>query len=446
MSATPSHEKLFAELAELIAIPSISADPEHASDLARAAEWVAERIRRAGGTVEIEQRNGRPLVIGEVPASGGGAAPTVLVYAHLDVQPADPLELWDTDPWLLTERDGLLVARGVADDKAHLFMLLKATELLAAASELPVNVRFAIDAEEEIGGHSVIEWVEEDARGADVALILDGGYATHDLPAFGNALRGICYFHLTMSTGERDLHSGMFGGAALNAVHALVAAVQPLLAGPDGRVPDALRTGIIPPTEREIAGWSALRTGEEELAESGAIPMDSTAARDFWLRTTSEPTVEINGISGGSPTLQKTVLPVQAEANLSVRLAPGQSSAVIAPIVERLLREAVPAGATLDIVLWSTGEPAWIDPDGEAIALAQDAFESILGTRPILARSGGSIPVAAALGSKGIPAIIAGFSRPTAQMHSPNENLPAGALVEGVETIVATLRRFASLG
>jgi acetylornithine deacetylase/succinyl-diaminopimelate desuccinylase-like protein len=442
---TPSHADLFAELAELIAIPSISADPAHAPDLARAAEWVAERIRRAGGTVEIDQRNDRPLVIGEVPASGGGDAPTVLVYAHLDVQPADPLELWETEPWELTERDGLLVARGIADDKAHLFMLLKATELLAAAGELPVNVRFAIDAEEEVGGHSVVDWVEEDTRGADAALVLDGGYATPELPSFCNALRGVCYFHLIVKTGERDLHSGMFGGAALNAVHALLTTVQAVLAGPDGRVPEPMRVGIIPPTAAEVAGWEALRTGEVELSESGATPMDVTAARDFWLRTTSEPTAEVNGINGGSPMLQKTVLPVEAHANLSVRLAPGQSSAVVVPVVEQLLRDALPVGATLDIALWSTGEPAWIDPDGDAIRLARDAFESVLGVRPVLARSGGSIPVAAALGAKGIPAIVTGFSRPTAQLHSPNENFPSSALVEGVEAIVATLRQFGEL-
>jgi acetylornithine deacetylase/succinyl-diaminopimelate desuccinylase-like protein len=237
----------------------------------------------------------------------------------------------------------------------------------------------------------------------------------------------------------------MFGGGALNAIHALLTTVQAVLAGPDGLVPEPLRVGIIPPTEAEVAGWAALRSGDEELVESGAKPMDATAARDFWLRTTSEPTVELNGITGGSPMLQKTVLPVEAHANLSMRLAPGQSSAVVAPILERLLRDALPEGAELDLALWSTGEPAWIDPEDAAVRLAQDAFESVLGVRPVLARSGGSIPVAAALSAKGIPAIVAGFTRPTAQLHSPNENLPSSALVEGIETIVATLSRFGQL-
>lgn len=439
------HAELVAELAELVAIPSISADAERAGDLERAAEWVVEKIRRAGGTAEIETRNGRPLVVGEVPASSGPSSPTVLAYAHLDVQTPDPLELWESDPWLLTERDGLLIARGVADDKAHLFMLLEATGLLAASGELPVTVRFAIDAEEEIGGQSVGQWVAEDERGADVALILDGGYATDDLPAFCLALRGLAYLHLTVRTGERDLHSGLFGGAALNAVHALTCSLAGVLAGPDGRLPESLRAGIIPPTAEEVAGWDALRSGAEELAAAGAHPMDAAAEREFWIRTTSEPTAEVNGIEGGSPRLQKTVLPVEAQANLSLRLAPGQSPTAIAAAAERLLRAALPAGAELEVELWSQGEPARIDPDSRAVRLAQDAFERVLGTRPVLARSGGSIPVVATLGARGIPAIVTGFARPNAQMHSPNENIPAHALDEGLATTIELLRAFAGL-
>jgi acetylornithine deacetylase/succinyl-diaminopimelate desuccinylase-like protein len=442
----PPHEALVAELAELIAIPSISADPAHADDLGRAAEWVAARITGAGGSVEIQERGGRPLVVGHVPASTGDGAPTVLAYAHLDVQPPDPLDLWDSDPWRLSERDGKLVARGVADDKAHLYMLLKATDLLAAAGELPVTMRFAIDAEEEIGGHSVVDWVEEDTGSADVALVLDGGYATETLPSFCTALRGICYLHVTVRTGERDLHSGLYGGAALAATHALMQVLAAVLPGPDGLLPNPLRAGIVPPTDEELAGWSALPSGDEELAMDGARPSDPRASEEFRLRTTAEPSVTVNGFESGSPRLQKTVLPVEAHANVSIRLAPGQSTAEIAPVFERLLREAAPEGATVDVALWSTGEPAYVDPEAPAVRLAQDAFEHVLGTRPVLTRSGGSIPVAAALGARGVPAIITGFARPAAQLHSPNENIPATALREGVETTVEVLRRFGALG
>jgi acetylornithine deacetylase/succinyl-diaminopimelate desuccinylase-like protein len=440
----PAHEQLVAELSELIAIPSVSADAERAADLRRAAEWVAARIDAMGGSVEIQERGGRPLVLGEVRASRSDA-PAVLAYAHLDVQPPDPLELWESDPRTLTERDGLLVGRGVADDKAHLFMLLKATELLAAAGELPVTVRFMIDAEEEVGGHAVCDWAAEDSGPASAAVILDGGYATATLPAFCTALRGICFFHVSARTGERDLHSGMAGGGALNASEALLRSLTAVLPGPGGRLPEPLRAGIIPPTDSEVANWSALPSGAEELEAQGARPADATAADEFFVRTTAEPSVSVNGIESGSPHLQKTVLPVEAHANVSIRLAPGQSAAEIAPVFERLLRGAAPPGTTLEVVLRSTGEPAYIDPESSAVQLGLDAFEHVLGTRPILTRSGGSIPVVATIAARGVPAIVTGFSRPTAQMHSPNENIPAGAISEGLGTIVELLRRFGAL-
>ena len=442
----PPHEELVAGLAQLIAIPSVSADPVHADDVRRAADWVAERIRAAGGAAEIQERGGRPLVVGEVRASTGDHAPTVLAYAHLDVQPPDPLELWESDPWTLVERNGSLVARGVADDKAHLFVLLEATRLLAAAGELPVHVRFAIDAEEEVGGHSVVDWVAEDGGPADVAIVLDGDYATETLPSFNTALRGLCYFHVTVRTGERDLHSGLYGGAALTATHVLIQMLSAVLPGPDGRLPEPLRAGIVPPTEEELEGWGVLPSGSEELAADGARPSDPTAAAEFRVRTTGEPSVTVHGLESGSPRLQKTVLPVEAVATVSLRLAPGQTTAAMAPVFERMLRDAAPEGATVDVELWSTGEPGHVDPEAPAVVLAQDAFEQVLGVRPVLVRSGGSIPVVAALAARGVPAIVTGFARPTAQMHSPNEHIPASALREGLETVVETFRRLGRLG
>ena len=441
----PPHEALVEELAELIAIPSVSADPAHADDVRRAADWVVARITAAGGSAEIQKRGERPLVIGRVPASSGERAPTVLVYAHLDVQPPEPLELWESDPWTLTERDGKLFARGVADDKAHVFMLLEATSVLASAGELPVNVRFAIDAEEEVGGRSVVDWVEEDKGPADVALVLDGNYATETLPSICTALRGMCYFHLTLRTGERDLHSGMYGGAALTATHALMQVLSAVLPGPNGLLPQPLRAGIVPPTADEVAGWSALPRGSEELASQGARPADAAAAEEFYVRTTAEPSITVNGFESGSPRLQKTVLPVEAQANLSLRLAPGQTPGEMAPVLERLLHEAAPEWASLDVELWATGEPGFVDPAAPAVRIAQDAFEHALGTRPVLTRSGGTIPVVASIGARGIPAIVTGFARPTARIHSPNEHLRASALRDGLTATVELLRRLAAI-
>ena len=200
----PPFDSLVAELAELIAIPSVSADPAHQADVAAAAEWVAERVRRAGGTAEVIPWGERPLVVGEVRASQSPeTAPTILCYGHFDVQPPDPLDLWESAPFELVERDGWLYARGIADDKGQLFMLLKAAELLAAAGELPVNLRFACDGEEEIGGHSIVDWIAADERGADAAIVFDSGMVERDVPGFNIAVRGLCYFHVERANGRR---------------------------------------------------------------------------------------------------------------------------------------------------------------------------------------------------------------------------------------------------
>ena len=211
---TPSHEELRAQLAELIAIPSVSADAAHAGDIVAAADWVAARIRAAGGEADVVPWNGgRPLVIGEIRASERPeSAPTVLCYAHFDVQPPDPLELWESPPFELTKRDGRLYARGVADDKGNLFVLVEAARQLAEAGELPVNVRFGFDGEEEVGGDSIVQWVEQDERGADAAVILDGAMARRGQPVFYVGVRGMLYLHLRVRTGTTDMHSGMFGG------------------------------------------------------------------------------------------------------------------------------------------------------------------------------------------------------------------------------------------
>ena len=443
----PTHEELREQLAELIAIPSVSADPDHAKDVEAAADWVAEKIRAAGGTADVVPWNGgRPLVIGELAASERAeSAPTILCYAHFDVQPPDPLDLWESPPFELAERDGWLYARGVADDKAHLFMLVESARQLAEAGELPVNVRFAFDSEEEVGGQSVGEWVTADERGADAAIVFDGDMYERDVPTFYTALRGMAYFHVNVRTGERDLHSGLFGGAALNAMHALMQTLSGVLPR-DGRLPEPLRARIAPPTAQELESWSALTPGSELLAGVGATPADARAAEEFYVRTWGEPSVDVHGLAGGSPQLVKTVLPVEAWANVSIRLAPGQSVDEIAPVFERLLRDAAPEGARLEIEVQSKGEPARVSPDAPAIKLAREAFEHVLGNESMLVRVGGSIPVAERIVAKGMPAIITGIATKDANAHSPNEKFPADYLRLGVEAVSETYRRLGQLG
>jgi len=445
---TPSHEELCSQLAELIAIPSVSADPGHARDVEAAAAWVAERIRGAGGTADLVPWNGgRPLVIGEVSASERAeAAPTILCYAHFDVQPPDPLELWQSPPFELTHRDGRLFARGVADDKGNLFVLLEAVRQLAAAGELPVNVRFAFDGEEEVGGDSIVQWVEQDERGADAALILDGAMVRRDQPQFYVGVRGMLYFHLRLRTGGTDMHSGMFGGVALNALHALMRALSGVVAGPDGRVPEPLRAGIVAPTEEELDAWAALPPGAEALAQYGATPIAPGAAEDLYLRTFADTALDVNGIGGGSPELVKTVLPVEAHANVSIRLAPGQDPDRIRTVFERLVREGVPDGAELEIELRNSARPAMTPAEAPAVQLAADAFERVVGARPLLVRSGGTLPIYAALVSRGLPTLATGFGvEHEANAHAPNENVPEDAILLGVKTLREVIKGLAAL-
>jgi acetylornithine deacetylase/succinyl-diaminopimelate desuccinylase-like protein len=434
------------ELGELLRIPSISADPAHEDDVRRAAEWVADAIRRMGGEAELVETDTFPLVVGEVRASAGGeGAPTVLCYGHFDVQPAGEREQWETDPFEPEIRDGWLYGRGTADDKGQLWTLLKATEELAAAGELPVNVRFVCDGEEETGGDQVVEYIGSDERGADAAVIFDSALLRPGAPVFHVGTRGMLYFHVRVRTGERDLHSGVFGGAALSSTEALMQTLQGVVAGPDGLAPDPLRAGLAPPSAEELRAWRELDPGEQLLAEGGARPSDGSAAEEFYVRTWAEPAVTVNGFVGGEPNLQKTVLPVFAEANVSIRLAPGQDPDEIHPIFERLLREAAPEGAEVEVERWSSASAGLIPPDAPAIRLAQDAFERVVGARPLLVRVGGTLPIVPALSEKGIPTVITGFDLPEGNIHSPNERLRVDHIPLAVEAGKELFRAFAAL-
>jgi acetylornithine deacetylase/succinyl-diaminopimelate desuccinylase-like protein len=435
----------FDELAEFLRIESVSADPERAGQVREAGEWVCERVREAGGECELVDWHGQPLAVGEIRASNGSAsAPTVLCYGHFDVQPADPLELWESPPFTPEIRGEHLYARGVADDKGQLYMMVAAARELARAGRLPVNVRFACDGEEETGGESIVEFLADDERGAQAGIIFDSGMIGPGRPAFNVATRGLTYFHLTVRTGARDLHSGMYGGAALNAAHALtrmLAAVLPV----DGRLAEPLRRGIVPPTREELESWGELPAGAEELADLGARVADPGAAEEFYIRTTAEPALDVNGIQSGSPFAQKTVLPIRADANVSIRLAPGQNPEEIAGEFERLLHGAVPAGAELEVERMGFAPAAVFDPASPAIQLGLRAFERALGVRPALVRTGGTLPIAAALADKRIPTIITGFSLPDSAIHSPNECLRADYVPLGIAAAAALFEELAAL-
>jgi acetylornithine deacetylase/succinyl-diaminopimelate desuccinylase-like protein len=249
---------------------------------------------------------------------------------------------------------------------------------------------------------------------------------------------------VTLRTGERDLHSGMYAGAALNAAHALARTLGALFAV-EGRLPEPTRKGVLAPTQEELESWCNLPAGADELADQGARPLDARAADEFYIRTFAEPALDVNGIESGSPQLQKTVLPVVAVANVSIRLAAGQRVEEIAAAFDRLLRDAAPSGAGLEVELLSSAPPGVVAPDTAAVQLGLDAFERVLGVRPALIRTGGTLPLVPALADKGIATILTGFSLPDANIHSPNERLLVEHVPLGIAAARALFQEFASL-
>jgi acetylornithine deacetylase/succinyl-diaminopimelate desuccinylase-like protein len=427
------------ELSEFLAIPSVSADPAHAGDVRRAAEWVADSVRRMGGDADVRE-DGR-LVTGGIP--GPADAPTVLVYGHYDVQPPDPLELWESDPFAAQVRGEWLYARGVADDKGQLWMQLKAIESLAEEGALPVGFRIACDGEEESGGDAIVRFLDADRGGIDACVVFDGWMKRRSTPELVVATRGLVALDLEVRTGERDLHSGHYGGTALNAIHALAQALTALMPV-NGRLPEPLRAGVAPPSAEELGGWRELPPGSEELERVGAVPLDSKAADEFYLRAFAEPSVDVTGIVGGKPGLRNTTVVSQASAGVTIRVAPGQDPETLAAAAERLLREGLPAGATLETQTHLT-PPAVLPQDTDALRLAREAFGRVFGAQPLLVRAGGTLPVLAALARRGIPTVMAGLALPDSHTHSPNERMLLETFPLGVAAARETYRALGTL-
>ena len=427
------------ELGEFLAIPSVSADPANAGDVRRAAEWVADSVRRLGGDADIRE-DGR-LVAGEIP--GPADAPTVLVYGHYDVQPPDPLELWESEPFAAEARGEWLYARGVADDKGQLWMQLKAIESLAGEGALPVGFRIACDGEEESGGDAIVRFLDVDRGAVDACVVFDGWMKRRNRPELVLATRGLVALDLEVRTGERDLHSGHYGGTALNAIHALAQALTALMPV-DGRLPEPLRAGVAPPSAEELDGWRELPPGSEELERVGAVPLDSKAADEFYLRAFAEPSLDVTGIVGGKPGLRNTTVVSQAAAGVTIRVAPGQDPETLAAAAEQLLRDGLPAGATLETQTHLT-PPAVLPRDTDALRLAREAFRRVFGAPALLVRAGGTLPVLAALARRGVPTVMAGLALPDSHTHSPNERMLLETFPLGVAAARETYRALGTL-
>jgi acetylornithine deacetylase/succinyl-diaminopimelate desuccinylase-like protein len=409
---------LLEELVDWLRIPSVSTGGGDADALRRACDWVCERIEAAGGSAEaVAVDGGNPMAVGELPAARRGA-PTVLAYGHYDVQDPGPLEAWESPPFDPTERDGRLYARGAADDKGNFLPLLHVACELARAGELPVSVRFLVEGEEEIGSSSVLRRLREEEPGADCAVIFDSLMADENTPAISVAARGMVAASIEVSTGERDLHSGFYGGAVLSAAHVLLAMLREVAPDPEGRVRRELRAGVAPVGESERESWRRFRPGTEVLGSVGARPVSPHAADEYYERTGAAPALDINMVSVGEP---RTIVPARARGHVSLRLAPGQRAAEVGPELERLLRSAAPEGAEVTIDL-ELADPALFDPQHPALQLAAGAMERACGTAPAFMRLGGTLPLLSVLADRAVPTIVSGFVLDADAIHAPNES------------------------
>jgi acetylornithine deacetylase/succinyl-diaminopimelate desuccinylase-like protein len=303
-------------------------------------------------------------------------------------------------------------------------------------------VRVLVEGEEETPADTAERWMASDERGADAAIVFDAGMVDADTPALTVGTRGMVWADLVVTTGERPAHSGEFGGAALNAIHVLHRLLAAVLPDPaNGRPPEPLRAGLEEPSQSELDSWARLPPGDRLLAEAGALPSDPRAGEELHLRTMAGTSVDVHRIEAGEP---RTIVPERAEASLSVRLAGGQRSEEIAPALERLLREALPDGARLELRLHGA-EPSRFDPAAPALQAAVRALERATGVAPAVVRSGGSIPILAAFAERGIPTIVGGFGLPDDRIHAPDESYRIASLELGLKSARALYEELAAL-
>lgn len=438
-------ERFLNELLDLLKIPSVSADSRFAGDVRKTAEFVADRLREAGAdNVEICNTAGHPIVYGEKMTDP--SLPTVLVYGHYDVQPADPLELWNSPPFepviKQTEEhpEGAIYARGACDDKGQMYMHIKAFESMMQTNSLNCNVKFMIEGEEEVGSANLGTFIRgnRDKLKADVVLVSDTSMIANDTPSIDIGLRGLAYMEVEVSGPNRDLHSGVYGGAVANPATILCRMIASLH--------DENNHITIPGFYDDVVVVS-----EADRTEMAKAPFNLEAYKkdldidDVWgeteystvERTSIRPTLEVNGIWGGyTGEGSKTVLPSKAFAKISMRLVPGQKSKTIAALFKKHFESIAPAGVRVKVTEHHGGEPVLTPTDSVEFLAAAKAMETTFGKKPIPTRGGGSIPIIALFEAElGIKSILMGFGLDSDALHSPNEKYGLFNYYRGIETI-----------
>jgi acetylornithine deacetylase/succinyl-diaminopimelate desuccinylase-like protein len=435
------------ELREFLAIPSISTLHTHKDDIQRAAEWVAGYFTRAGlDHVHIIPTEGHPLVYADWLHAPG--KPTLLIYGHYDVQPPDPLDAWHSPPFEPAVRHGNLYARGAADDKGQVFVHMKAVErLLRAEGTLPVNVRFLIEGEEEISSAGIMAYVREhpDLLACDAILVSDSPMYADGQPALTIGLKGAVFGEITVRTGKHDLHSGLYGGAAPNAIQALCRIVTGLK-DEYGRIliPGFYDT-VQPVSATELAQWAALPFDEETYRrdEIGAPALEGELGYSVLERVWARPTLDVNGITGGfQGEGTKTIIPALASCKISMRLVPNQDPDEIAALFRRYVEELCPPGATVEVETKGYGDPVLIDPDTPVLHAAAAALGAAFGTPPVFMRMGGSIPIVALFNTVlDAPCVLMGLGLPDDNLHAPNEKIKLDNIYRGIVASIAFMRR-----
>jgi acetylornithine deacetylase/succinyl-diaminopimelate desuccinylase-like protein len=444
------HEARFLEeLLDLLRIPSISTLPENKPDVARAAQFVADSMTAAGlENVEVIPTERHPLVYADWLHAPG--KPTVLCYGHYDVQPPDPLELWESPPFEPVIRNGNIYARGACDDKGQMYMHVKAVEALrhAHGGRLPLNVKFLVEGEEEVGGKSISQYLPGHTAklSADVALVSDTELFADGVPTLCIGLRGLMYLEIEARGPARDLHSGMYGGAAPNAVYGLIELLAKAKDA-DGHIQiPGVYEDVTPPAPAEIESWQKLPFSEDEFLRSGvgSTALTGEPEQSVLARTWARPTFEVHGIAGGFTGIgSKTVIPAKAVAKVSLRLVPDQNPDKVLKAVKQWVQDQTPKGIQTEVRVLGTGPAISVNPDHPAIDVAAQVFSEMLGRPTVFTRSGGSIPIVGEFAEfLHIPTVLMGFGLPDDGLHSPNEKYRISNYYTGIRTIARFLDRY----
>ncbi len=439
------------ELKAYLAIPSISALPEHAGEVRRCAEWTAGEMRRIGlQNVRLVETPGHPVVYADWLGAPG--APTILFYGHYDVQPVDPLDLWQSPPFEATVRDGEIYARGAADDKGQVFMHLKAVEAhMTQHGRLPVNMKFLIEGEEEVGSTNLEAFVKgrRDELAADVVVISDSGMFDRGVPSICYGLRGLAYFQIDLRGTLGDLHSGTFGGAVANPGFVL-AQILAQMKDRGGRVKiTGFYDDVRPLRDEERAQWKTLPFNETRYKKDlGAPRLFGESGYSTLERVWARPTFEVNGLlSGFTGDGAKTVLPAVAMAKVSMRLVPDQDPDTIADLFEAYLKKVAPKTVDLKLTRMHGGKPWMTEFDNPFVQAAGRAIEQGFGRAPVFTREGGSIPVVSTFQEElSIPSVLFGVGLPDENAHAPNEKLDLGNFHNGIIAAAVLYQEIAGIG